>query len=101
LEFLVFANSEKIDQNTENLKELKNYILLLQIEKKMIKIWQSSPNPENHKIGQNWKFWFIIANSGKFDPKLEKFAKLSKPQTLKGLENYIFLLQIWKFLTKD
>jgi len=34
LEFFVFANSEKIDQKTENLKELKNYILLLQIEKK-------------------------------------------------------------------
>jgi hypothetical protein len=50
------ANSERIDLKVENLKELKNYVLLLQIQKKMTKIWKSSPNPQNHQSGQDWKF---------------------------------------------
>jgi hypothetical protein len=57
----------------------------------MTKIWKSSPNSQNHKSGEIWKFYFIIANSVKFYPKLGKFAKLSKSKTFRGLENSVFL----------
>jgi hypothetical protein len=70
------------------LKQLKNYVLLLQIQgenDKNLEIFPELSKP------QNWSK-FITANSGKLDTNLGEFAKLSQPQTFKGLENSIFLL---------
>jgi hypothetical protein len=45
--YIFFANSEGIDQKIENLKELKNYVLLLKIQKKNDKNLEIFTNPQN------------------------------------------------------
>jgi hypothetical protein len=53
---------------------------LLQIQKKLTKIWKFSPNSKKPKISQNLKYHFKTANSDKYYQKLELITKLLKPQ---------------------
>jgi len=78
----------------------ENSVLLLQIQKKLTKIWKFSPNSKKPKIGQKILISVLDCKCRQIIPEIGNNHQTIETTNLKRIGNFCFILQIRKELTK-